>query len=66
VNFFKPNMKKHWAQKYDEGFSGHEPDSTQIEAALKDALGPGSVLELAAGDGHAASHSGPQKTCRSS
>jgi len=41
-------MKKHWTQKYDEGFLGHEPDSTLIEAALKDALGPGSVLELGA------------------
>jgi cyclopropane fatty-acyl-phospholipid synthase-like methyltransferase len=52
MNFFKPNMKKHWTHKYDEGFSGHEPDSNQIEAALKDALGPGSVLELGAGAGH--------------
>ena len=45
-------MKKHWTQKYDEGFLGHEPDSTLIEAALKDALGPGPVLELGAGAGH--------------
>ena len=52
MSLFKPNMKKHWSQKYDEGFSGHEPDSTQIEAALKDALGPGTVLELGAGAGH--------------
>ncbi len=52
MSFFKPNMKKHWTQKYSEGFAGHEPDSTLIEAALKDALGPGSVLELGAGAGH--------------
>ncbi len=52
MNFFKPNLKKYWAKKYDEGFSGHEPDSTEIEAALKAALGPGSVLELGAGAGH--------------
>ena len=45
-------MKKHWTHKYDEGFSGHEPDSTEVEAALKTALGPGSVLELGAGAGH--------------
>jgi len=47
-----PNMKKHWTKKYAEGFSGHEPDSTEIEASLKAALGPGTVLEIGAGAGH--------------
>lgn len=47
--FNKPNMKKHWAQKYSKGFLGHETDTTLVEAALKDALVPGSVLEIGAG-----------------
>ena len=47
-----PNMKKHWTRKDAEGFSGHEPDSTEVEAALKAALGPGTVLEIGAGAGH--------------
>jgi cyclopropane fatty-acyl-phospholipid synthase-like methyltransferase len=50
--FIKPNMKRHWARKYSDGFLGHEPDSTMVEAALKEALVPGSVLEIGAGAGH--------------
>ena len=50
--FNKPNMKKHWARKYSQGFLGHEPDTTLVEAALKKALAPGSVLELGAGAGY--------------
>ena len=50
--FIKPNMKRHWARKYSDGFLGHEPDSTMVEAALKQALVPGSVLEIGAGAGH--------------
>jgi len=42
-------MKKHWARKYAKGFQGHEPDTTLVEAALKKALVPGSVLEIGAG-----------------
>lgn len=48
----KPDMKKHWARKYAEGFQGHEPDTTLVEAALKNALVPGSVLEVGAGIGY--------------
>lgn len=44
-------MKKHWARKYAKGFLGHEPDTTLVEAALKKALVPGSVLEIGAGAG---------------
>ena len=44
-------MKNHWKQKYSEGFLGHDADSSQIEAALKNALIPGSMLELGAGTG---------------
>lgn len=47
--FNNPNMKKHWARKYAKGFQGHEPDTTLVEAALKKALVPGSVLEIGAG-----------------
>lgn len=47
--FKRPNMKRHWTQKYAKGFQGHEPDTTLIEAALRDALTPGSVLEIGAG-----------------
>jgi len=47
--FSKPNMKRHWARKYAKGFEGHEPDTTLVEAALKNALVPGSVLEIGAG-----------------
>ena len=47
-----PDMKKHWTRKYAEGFSGHDPDSTEVEAALKAALRPGTVLEIGAGAGH--------------
>ena len=50
--FGKPNMKRHWKKKYDEGFSGHEPDSTAIENELKAALTDGTVLEIGAGAGH--------------
>ena len=49
--FSKPNMKKHWARKYDQGFVGHERDTSLAEAALKNALVPGSVLEIGAGTG---------------
>jgi len=49
VIFKRPNMKRHWTQKYAKGFQGHEPDTTLIEAALRDALTPGSVLEIGAG-----------------
>jgi hypothetical protein len=42
-------MKRHWTQKYAKGFQGHEPDTTLVEAALRDALAPGSVLEIGAG-----------------
>lgn len=47
--FKKPNMIKHWTQKYAKGFQGHEPDSSLVEDALKNALVPGSVLEIGAG-----------------
>lgn len=47
--FKRPNMKRHWTQKYAKGFQGHEPDTTLVEAALRDALAPGSVLEIGAG-----------------
>jgi SAM-dependent methyltransferase len=50
--FGKPNMKRHWRKKYDDGFSGHEPDSTDIENELKAALTEGNVLEIGAGAGH--------------
>ncbi len=50
--FGKPNMKKHWARKYDQGFLGHDRDTTSVEAALKNALVPGSVLEIGAGVGY--------------
>lgn len=49
---FNPNMKKHWTRKYDEGFEGHEPDSTLVEAALKKSLVDGDVFEIGAGAGH--------------
>jgi len=52
VLFSKPNMKRHWKRKYAKGFHGHEPDSTLVEAALKNALAPGSVVEIGAGAGH--------------
>jgi hypothetical protein len=52
VIFNKPNMKKHWARKYSQGFLGHEPDTTLVEAALKEAIVPGSVLEIGAGVGY--------------
>jgi hypothetical protein len=42
-------MKRHWTQKYAKGFQGHEPDTKLVEAALRDALAPGSVLEIGAG-----------------
>ena len=50
--FGKSQMKKHWAQKYSEGFLGHDADTTMVEAALKKALVPGSVLEIGAGVGY--------------
>lgn len=50
--FSKPNMKRHWKRKYAQGFQGHEPDSSLVEAALKAALVPGSVVEIGAGAGH--------------
>lgn len=49
---FNPNMKKHWSGKYDDGFEGHELDSTLIEAALKKSLVEGSVFEIGAGTGY--------------
>lgn len=49
MTFKKTNMKKHWTQKYAKGFRGHEPDTTLVEAALREALAPGSVLEVGAG-----------------
>ncbi len=49
---FTPNMKKHWTRKYDEGFEGHEPDSTLVEAALKKSLIEGNVFEIGAGAGY--------------
>jgi hypothetical protein len=52
VIFKNPNMKKHWTRKYDEGFEGHEPDSTLVEAALQGALVEGTVFELGAGAGY--------------
>jgi 2-polyprenyl-3-methyl-5-hydroxy-6-metoxy-1,4-benzoquinol methylase len=45
-------MKKHWFGKYNEGFEGHERDSTLIEAALKKSLVEGSVFEIGAGTGY--------------
>lgn len=45
-------MKKHWTRKYKEGFEGHEPDSTLVEAALKKSLVDGSVFEIGAGAGY--------------
>lgn len=50
--FGKPNMKRHWKRKYAQGFQGHEPDSTLVEAALQRALVPGTVVEIGAGAGH--------------
>lgn len=50
--FRKPNMRRHWTKKYDEGFAGHEPDSTLVEAALEKALVSGDVFEIGAGAGH--------------
>lgn len=50
--FGKPNMKSHWTRKYDEGFEGHEPDSTLVEAALEKALVAGTVFEIGAGAGY--------------
>ena len=52
VIFSKPNMKRHWKRKYAKGFQGHEPDSALVEAELKKALVPGSVVEIGAGAGH--------------
>jgi len=52
VIFGKRNLKKHWARKYAQGYLGHEPDSTLVEAALMKALVPGSVLEIGAGAGY--------------
>ena len=49
---FNPNMRKHWARKYDEGFEGHEPDSTLVEGALKKSLVDGTVFEIGAGAGY--------------
>lgn len=49
---FNPNMKKHWTKKYDEGFEGHEPDSTQVEAVLQKSLVDGPVFEIGAGAGY--------------
>ena len=49
---FNPDMKKHWTRKYGEGFDGHEPDSTLVEAALKKSLVEGSVFEIGAGAGY--------------
>lgn len=45
-------MKKHWTRKYGEGFEGHEPDSTEVEAALQASLVEGSVFEIGAGAGY--------------
>lgn len=50
--FKNPNMRKHWTRKYAEGFAGHEPDSTDVEAALRKALVPGTVIEIGAGAGY--------------
>ena len=49
---FNPDMKKHWTRKYGEGFEGHEPDSTLVEAALRKSLVDGSVFEIGAGAGY--------------
>lgn len=49
MTFRKTDMKKHWIRKYAKGFQGHEPDTTLVEAALRGALAPGSVLEIGAG-----------------
>lgn len=50
--FKNPNMKRHWTRKYDEGFAGHEPDSSLVEAALQAALVDGTVFEVGAGAGY--------------
>lgn len=52
MKFFRSTMESHWRRKYAKGFQGHEPDSAKVEAALKAALGPNSILELGAGVGY--------------
>lgn len=50
--FKNPNMKKHWSRKYDDGFEGHEPDSSEVEAALRESLTEGTIFEIGAGAGY--------------
>ena len=45
-------MKRHWTRKYDEGFEGHEPDSSLVESALRHSLVEGTVFEIGAGAGY--------------